>query len=103
MGMLNPQVAEPVDKFSDIIGEEKPFILSGIRTVEVTTRDYGKGEMVVIRTPSHPKELAVWGAYLIAQAHAVEPSDLNKTYKMVRKVVPGFGRGSAVKCLELVG
>lgn len=103
MGMQNPQVNEPVDKFADVIGENKPFTLLGIRTVKVTTANYGEGEMVIMRVAEHPRELSIWGAYLIAQAHAAEPSDFNKRYQVVRRTIAGFGRnGSPVKVIDPV-
>lgn len=101
MSMQNPAVSEPLDKLSDVFPEGTPFFLEGIRTVEANTADYGKGEMVVVRVRGHERELGVWGSYLLAQAKSVHPSDLGQWYTVVRKQVPGFGKGGReVKAFE---
>ena len=97
MGMQNPTVGEPLDKLSDHYPEGTPFFLLGIRIVEAKTKDYGKGEMVVVRVRGHERELGIWGAYLLAQAKSVDPSDLNKWYKIRRRVIEGFGGGNPSK------
>lgn len=92
MGLMNPEVGEPLDKMTDVYPEGEPFFLEGIRIVEANTQDYGKGEMVVVRVRGHERELGVWGVYLLAQAKSVQPSDLHKWYKIERRRVEGFGK-----------
>jgi hypothetical protein len=91
MGLAKPNVRASKN-FKDVIGEDKPFILDGIRTVKARTAQYGEGEMVVLDVRGEEAELTVWGLYLIAQAEAVEKSDLGHHYKMVTKVVPEFSK-----------
>lgn len=93
MGMQNPQVSDPLDKLSDVFPEGTPFYLTAVRTVEVNTAAYGKGEMIVLTVRGHEHELGVWGAYLLAQAKAVDAGDLNQWYMVIRRVVEGFGKG----------
>lgn len=102
MGMQNPEVSEPLDKFSDKIGEGVPFYLTGIRTVKAKAKDYGEGEMVVLKVQGQERELGIWGAYLLAQAKAVDQSDLNRWYVVKREVIEGFGGGNASKVLRPV-
>lgn len=97
MGMQNPAVSEPLDKFSDHYKEGQSFFLVGVRIVKARTKDYGEGEMVVLKIRGHERELGIWGAYLLAQAKAVEPSDLNHFYKLEKRVIEGFGGGNASK------
>lgn len=93
MGMQNPQVSDPLNKLSDVFPEGKPFYMTGIRVVTATSAAYGKGEMVVVAVRGNDHELGVWGAYLLAQAKAVDASDLNQWYVIERRVVEGFGKG----------
>lgn len=93
MGMADPSVSEPFDKLSDKIPEGTPFFLTGVRTVTANTAEFGKGEMVVLRVQGQERELGVWGAYLLTQAKSIDSSDLNRWWKMERKLVPGFGKG----------
>lgn len=101
MTMTNPNI-EKIDQLKDYYPEGTPFILDGIRTVSVKTRDYGDGEMVILAIRGHERELSVWGSYLTVQAKSVEPQDLGKWYCLQRRVIPGFGKGSAVKVLDPV-
>lgn len=100
MGMQNPSVNEPLDKLSEVVGEGKPFIIDGIRTVKAKTADYGEGEMVVVRVRGHARECGVWGSYLLVQAQSVEPSDLGQAYVLTRRHIEGFGRGRPVKVFD---
>ena len=100
MGMNNPQVSEPVDKLQEVYPEGTPFLLTGIRTVKARSADYGDGEMIILKTPHHERELSVWGSYLLVQAKAVEPDDLNKWYVIAREVIPGFGKGRPTKLFK---
>lgn len=96
MGMLNPPTTT-TENFVDVIGEDTPFVLTGIRIVKATT-NYGEGDMVVIKTNRSESELSIWGSYLATQARAVEQGDFNKTYVITRKLIPGFGKnGRPVK------
>lgn len=98
MGMNNPTISESLDKLSEVFPEGHPFFLEGVRTVEANTAAYGKGKMVVIRVRGHQKELGIWGAYLLHQAKCIASDDLQKWWKIERKIVPGFGKeGRAVK------
>jgi hypothetical protein len=99
MGMQNPAVSEPLDKLSEIFPEGKPFHLTGVRTVKAKTKDYGEGEMVVLKVSNHARELGVWGAYLLAQARSVEAADLDRWYTIERRMIAGFGKGRPVKVL----
>lgn len=92
MGLANPKIRE-TQKFSAVIGYNTPFILEGIRTVKAKTADYGEGEMVVLDVKGYEAEMGVWGAYLIKQAEAAEPSDFGHFYKLVKsKIVEGFSK-----------
>lgn len=104
MGMTNPDVnTEPLDKLSKIYPEGQPFFLEGVRLVKVNTKDYGPGEMVVVKVRGHQYELGVWGVYLTAQAKSVVPDDLNKWYVLTRETVAGFGKnGRPVKLFKQV-
>lgn len=93
MGMMNPPTNPALDKMSETIPEGTPFLLQGIRTVEANSQAYGKGEMVVCRVHGHDNELGIWGSYLLHQAKAVAADDLNKWYRIERKLIPGFGKG----------
>jgi len=97
MGMQNPEVSQPLDRLSDVFPEGTRFWLEGIRTVTVNTRDYGEGEMVIVKVRGRERELGVWGAYMVVQAKSVQPSDLNQWYTTTRRPVEGFGRGRPVK------
>lgn len=98
MGMQNPEVGEPIDKLTDKYPEGTPFFLQGIRVVEANTREFGKGEMVIVRVRGNERELGVWGSYLLTQAKSVDGSDLNQWYIIERRHVPGFGKnGRPVK------
>lgn len=101
MGLMEPTLNDPIDRFVDIVGEDQVFTLDNIRVLSVTTREYGTGEMVVMKVREHKNELGIWGAYLLAQAKAVKPDDLGKQYKIVRKLVPGFS-SRPVKAFEFV-
>lgn len=96
MGMQTPEVEryEDLDKFTDKIGEGVPFYLTGIRVVKANTKDFGQGEMVVLKVQGHEHELGIWGSYLLAQAKSVSPGDLNQWYVITREVIPGFGKGT---------
>lgn len=104
MGMQNPNVDtfEPTDKLSEVFPEGTPFFLTGIRTVKAKTNDYGEGEMVLITVQGHPRELGIWGAYLLAQAKSVTGDDLGQWYTINRKLVAGFGKNRPVKVFEPV-
>lgn len=79
MSLTRPPVRE-AKPFADAIGYNTPFILDGIRVVEANSREYGKGKMVVIDARGQSEELTIWGVYLVAQAEAVEDSDLGHRY-----------------------
>jgi len=98
--MQNPVVSEPVDKLQDVYPEGTPFLLTGIRYVKAKSADYGEGEMVIIKTAHHERELSIWGSYLLSQAKSVEPADLNKWYMLTREVIPGFGKGRPTKVFK---
>jgi hypothetical protein len=87
------------EKFSDRYSEGERFFLTGIRTVRVNTDGYGEGDMVLLKVNGVEAELGIWGKYLLAQAGAVEHSDLNKWYVVNRRLVPGFG-SRPVKVLD---
>lgn len=98
MGMNNPAVSEPLDKLSEVFPEGTPFFLLGVRIVKANTREYGEGEMVVVKVRGHERELGVWGSYLLTQARSIDESDLNKFWTVERKLIPGFGKsGNPVK------
>lgn len=92
MALANPKIRE-TKKFTEVIGYDKPFILSGIRTVKARTADYGDGEMVLLDVRGEEAELGIWGTYLLKQAEAAEASDFDQHYKIVEdKIVTGFSR-----------
>jgi hypothetical protein len=90
VGLNDPKIAVS-EKFSDHYSEGERFYLTGIRTVEVTT-DYGEGSMILLTVQGVEPELGVWGDYLVKQAEACEPADLNKWYVLTRRVVDGFSK-----------
>ena len=98
MGMQNPKVSKS-ENFTDHYEEGQRFYLEGIRTVEVNTADYGKGEMVLLTVKGHENELGIWGAYLATQANSASIDDFPKWYTVTRKVVDGFSK-RPVKILE---
>lgn len=100
MGMQNPVVNDPIDKLTEIFPEGTPFVVDGMRVVEATTADFGKGEMVIVKSRGHERELGVWGSYLLAQARSADASDFGKTYVLRRRVIEGFGKGRPVKVLD---
>jgi hypothetical protein len=98
MPLTDPKVGQS-EKFSDHFKEGERFYLTGIRTIEVNTQDYGKGMMVLLKVEGIEPELGIWGKYLVAQAESADESDLSKWYVVNRRVVPGFGQ-RAVKVLD---
>lgn len=102
MGMQDPAVGEPIDKLSEHYPDGTPFFLLNVRIVEAKSTDFGTGEMVIVKVRDHERELGVWGAYLLAQAKSVDPSDLNQWYAINRRVIAGFGKGRAVKVFDRV-
>ena len=92
MGMQNPKVSKS-ENFTDHYEEGQRFYLEGIRTVEVNTADYGKGEMVLLTVKGHENELGIWGAYLATQANSASIDDFPKWYTVTRKVVAGSASG----------
>ena len=98
MPLTDPEVGKSV-KFTDKYSEGERFFLLGIRTVKVNTKDYGEGDMVLLKVQNVDEELGIWGKYLVAQANAADSSDLSKWYVINRRVVPGFG-GRPVKVLD---
>ena len=102
MGMQNPATREPIDKLSEAYPDGTPFYLTGIRIVEATAKDFGKGKMVVVKVRGHERELGVWGQYLLMQAEAADGSDLNRWYTVNRRVIEGFGQGRPSKVFDPV-
>jgi hypothetical protein len=103
MGLLDPDIGKTDGKFSEVVGEDVPFVLHGIETVEgVKTDDYGEGTMVILDAEPEggPRgRYGIWGAYLIAQANSVTNADLGKVYKVVRGPVEGFSNRPDTKSL----
>lgn len=97
MGLARPDIGAS-EPFSEAVGEDKPFILDGIRIVTANAEEFGKGEMVLMRVRGHEKELGVWGSYLLAQARSATPGDFGQRYMITRKVVDDFSK-RPVKCL----
>ena len=89
MGLTKPDinVSEP---FADRFKEGEPFRLLGIRVVTARAKDYGEGEMVLLKVAGQEKELSIWGQYLTEQARAAESSDFGKDYKIVRTRIEGY-------------
>lgn len=100
MGMQNPVVSDPIDKLSEVFPEGTPFTITNMRIVKANTADFGQGEMVVIKSPDHNRELGVWGSYILAQARSADPSDYGKRYVLRRRIIEGFGKGRPVKVLD---
>lgn len=106
MSLTNPNIGSTDGKFSETVGENVPFVLHGIETVEnVQTQGYGQGTMVVIDCEPEGKprgRYGIWGDYLVKQAESVEPSDLGKVYQVVRGPIEGFSQRPDTKRLEPV-
>lgn len=93
MGLTNPNVGDS-KPFSDVIPDGAFFVLKTIKVAEGVRTDYGDGDMVVMDViyDSEEHRVSVWGRYLVEQARAVEPSDLNKRYRLIRARVEGYSK-----------
>lgn len=103
MGLLNPDIGGIDGKFSEVVGENKPFVLNGAEVISgVKTQGYGEGEMVVLTVTlpgGERKRLGIWGAYLVEQARSADESDFGKVYVVRRGPVKGYSDRPDTKSL----